>query len=236
MRELFVSADEKIDIEVELDIDEGEKTFSWLFSLFINFDLEKKSQEEIEVFLEMKESIILILEKNSMVKYVGQRIIDSWVELYFYSLNSKNLQKSIIKYLSESSLQFESGVVRDTKWDFYTANLMPNELEYCFMESQKIINLLEEEGDNIDISREVEHYAMFETSTQKQRFIDSAIENGFKFKDDLSTDECEHGVALTKVHNLQTDTLNIVIKELHDRVKIERGYYELWSTVLVEAE
>ena len=171
-----------------------------------------------------------------MVKYVGQRIIDSWVELYFYSLNSKNLQKSIIKYLSESSLQFESGVVRDTKWDFYTANLMPNELEYCFMESQKIINLLEEEGDNIDISREVEHYAMFETSTQKQRFIDSAIENGFKFKDDLSTDECEHGVALTKVHNLQTDTLNIVIKELHDRVKIERGYYELWSTVLVEAE
>lgn len=236
MRELFVSADEKIDIEVELDIDEGEKKFPWLFSLFINFDLQKKSQEEIEVFLEMKESIILTLEKNSMVKYVGKRIIDGWVELYFYSLNSKNLQKSIIKYLSESSLQFESGVVRDTKWDFYTANLMPNELEYCFMESQKIINLLEEEGDNIDISREVEHYAMFETSTQKQRFIDSAIENGFKFKDDISTDECEHGVALTKVHNLQTDTLNAVIKELYDRAKIERGYYELWSTVLVEAE
>ncbi len=236
MRELFVNVDEKIDIEVELEINEDVKTFPWLFSLFINFDFEKKSQEDIEIFLEMKESIILTLEKNSMVKYVGQRQIDGWVELYFYSLNSKNLQKSIIKYLSESSLVFESGVVRDTKWDFYTANLMPSELEYCFMESQKIVKHLEEEGDLIHISREVEHYAMFETDTQKQRFIDSAIENGFEFKDDISTDECEHGVAITKVHNLQSDILNGAIKELYDRAKLEHGHYELWSTTLVEIE
>lgn len=236
MRELFVSVDEKIDIEVELEIDEDVKTFPWLFSLFINFDLENKSQEDIEVFLEMKESIILTLEKNSMVKYVGQRQIDGWVEFYFYSLNSKNLQKSIIKYLSESSLQFESGVVRDTKWDFYTANLMPSELEYCFMESQKIVRHLEEEGDLVHMPREVEHYAMFEINTQKQRFIDSAIENGFEFKDDISTDECEHGVALVKVHNLQSDILNGVINELYDAAKIEHGHYELWSTTLAEVE
>ncbi len=236
MRELFTDTDEKINIEVELDIDEDVKTFPWLFSLFINFDLQTKTQDEIEVFLEMKESIILTLEKNSMVKYVGQRQVDGWEELYFYSLNSKNLQKNIIKYLKENSLQFESGVVRDTKWDFYTANLMPSELQYCFIESQKIVELLEEEGDKIDLPREVEHYAMFETATQKQRFIESTIENGFEFKDDISTDECEHGVALTKVHNLQSEILNGEIKALYDKAKLEHGYYELWSTTLVEVE
>lgn len=236
MRELFINTDENIDIEVELDIDENVKTFPWLFSLFINFDLEKKTRDEIEIFLEMKESIILTLEKNSMVKYVGRRIVDGWIELYFYSLNSKNLQKSIIKYLNESSLQFESGVVRDTKWDFYTANLMPSELQYCFIESQKIVELLEEEGDNTYILREVEHYAMFDTSTQKQRFIDSAIDRGFTFKDDISTDECEHGVAVTKVHSLQKEILNGVIKELFEISKIEHGHYELWSTILAEVE
>ena len=236
MRELFISEDEKIDIEVELDIDENTKTYPWLFSLFINFDLEKKTQDEIEIFLEMKESIILKLEKNSMVKYVGQRTIDGWIELYFYSLNSKNIQKSIVNYLKETSLQFESGVVRDTKWDFYTANLMPNELEYCYIESQKIVELLKEEGDTINEPREVEHYAMFDTETQKQRFTQSAIESGFIFKDDISNDECNHGVALIKVHNLQNEALHKAIKELYDAAKVEHGHYELWSTMLITHE
>ena len=236
MRELFKNSEDNYEIEVEMEIDENEKTFPWLFSLFISFDLENQVQEKIEEFLEMKESIILTLEKSSLVKYVGQRSIDGWVELYFYSLNSKNLQKAISQYLSASKLMFEHGVVRDTKWDFYTANLLPSELEFCMMESKKIVDLLVEEGDKITILREVEHYSMFDTATQKQRFIGLALEEGFIFKDDISTDECEHGVALLKVHNLEDTSLNAVIKDLYTLTKKEHGSYELWSTTLVESE
>ncbi len=235
MREVFKSQEENFVIEVELDIDEMSKEFPWLFSLFIKFDLDKATQEKIEQFYEMKESIILSLEQNALVKYVAQRSIDGWVELYFYTLNSKNLLDKIKIYLNESKLMFEQGVVRDTKWDFYTANLMPNELEYCFMESQKIVTLMLEEGDDAKRSREVEHYAVFDTATQKQRFIESMCEDGFSFKDDISTDECEHGVALIADHDLEEETLRSVIKKLYDQVKIEHGFYELWSTTLVES-
>lgn len=234
MREFFRSDEESIKIEVELDIDEMQRDFPWLFSLFIKFDLEKESQEKIDEFYEMKESIILSLENNSLVKYVGQRSIDGWVELYFYALNSKNLLDKIKIYLNEAKLMFENGVVRDTKWDFYTANLMPNELEYCFMESLKIVELLKEEGDASSEKREVEHYAMFDTDTQKQRFVDAMIEKSFIFKDDISTDECEHGVALMMVHNLEEETVRELIRELFTAAKVEHGYYELWSTTLVE--
>lgn len=234
MREFFKSDEDNIDIEVELEIDEIQREFPWLFSLFIKFDLEKQSEEKLEEFYEMKESIILTQEKNSLVKYVGQRSIDGWVELYFYALNSKNLLEPIKSYLTQSNLMFEQGVVRDTKWDFYTANLIPSELEFCFMESQKIVELLEEEGDDISEVREVEHYAMFETSTQKERFANAMVENGYIYKDDISTDECEHGVALLKTHNLQENTLRDIIKELYDAAKVEHGFYELWSTTLVD--
>jgi len=235
MREVFTSED-GIAIEVDLEIDEMSKEFPWLFSLFLKFDLEKESQDKIEEFYEMKESIILTLEKNGLVKYAGQRAIDSWVELYFYAMNSKNLLTNIKTYLNESKLMFEQGVVRDTKWDFYTANLMPNELEYCYMESQKIVNLLKEEGDSVNVSREVEHYAMFDTATQKQRFIENVNALGFEYKDDIATDECEHGVALLKKHTLKESDLRVVIKELYDASKIEHGYYELWSTTLAESK
>jgi len=234
MRENFRSNEDKINIEVELEIDEMEKDFPWLFSLFIKFDLENNTEEKVDEFYEMKESSILSLESNGLVKYVGQRSIDGWVELYFYALNSKNLLDKIKTYLNESQLMFENGVVRDTKWDFYTANLMPSELEYCFMESQKIIEILQDEGDTISEAREVEHYAMFDTSTQKQRFIEKMLDMEFVFKDDIATDECEHGVALLKTHNLEEETMRETIAQLYDAVKVEHGFYELWSTTLVE--
>ncbi len=234
MREVFRTDEDGIDVEVELEIDAMQREFPWLFSLFIKYDFKSKDEDAQEEFLEMKESIILTLEKNSLVKYVGMRDIDGWIELYFYALNSKNLLHSIKKFLEQNKLIFEHGVVRDTKWDFYTANLMPNELEYCFMESSKIVELLKEEGDIQSELREVEHYAMFDTDSQKQRFIDSMLTEGFVFKDDISTDECSHGVALVKIHNLEEESLRKVISQLFDGAKKEHGFYELWSTTLVE--
>jgi len=119
MREVFKSSEEDIQVEVELDIDEMQREFPWLFSLFLKFDFKDKSEDEQDEFLEVKESIIISLEKNSLAKYVGMRDIDGWIELYFYSLNSKNILDKIKTYLNQNKLIFESSVVRDTKWDFY---------------------------------------------------------------------------------------------------------------------
>jgi regulator of RNase E activity RraB len=130
----------------------------------------------------------------------------------------------------------EGGVVKDTKWDFYRGNLEPNEQQYFMIESQKIVDMLQEEGDDISKDREVEHYIMFDTKTKMQRFVESSKELGFEFKDEISSDECEYGVALSKVHNLEYKTLNEVIKKLNDISSKEHGSYELWSTTLVESD
>jgi len=234
MREVFKSSEEDIQVEVELDIDEMQREFPWLFSLFLKFDFKDKSEDEQDEFLEVKESIIISLEKNSLAKYVGMRDIDGWIELYFYSLNSKNILDKIKTYLNQNKLIFESSVVRDTKWDFYTQTLLPSELEYCFLESSKIVELLKQEGDDFKIPRVVEHYAIFDTATQKQRYVDSMLEKGFSFKDDIATDECEHGVALIKEHNLDEIIIRDIITKIFEEVKKEHGSYELWSTILVE--
>ena len=109
-------------------------------------------------------------------------------------------------------------------------------MEVYFLESQKIIALLKDEGDDLTQEREVEHYAMFDTDSQKQRFLDAIVLKGFTFKDDLATQECAHGVALIKKHALDDESITEVVKELYESVKKEHGYYELWSTTLVEKE
>lgn len=224
MIEQYMDTNEGFSIEVELDIDEDVQTYPWLFSLFIESKLDEDTKKEI----------IDILETKPFVKYVGNRFIDGWSELYFYSMNSKNIQKDIDAYLKERSFKFESGVVKDTKWEFYRGNLQPSELEFFMIESQKIVDMLVEEGDDITKEREVEHYVMFDTQTQMQRFIESLGSIGFEFKDEISNDECEYGAAVVKSHDLQYKTLQKNIEELNELAKKEHGFYELWSTTLVE--
>ncbi len=225
MIEKYINIDEDFSVEVKLDIDEDIRTYPWLFSLFIEAKLDEKTKDEI----------IRIVEKKPFVEYVGMRFIDGWSELYFYSLNSKNLQQEVYAYVQQNGLKYEGGVVKDTRWDFYRGNLEPSEVEYLMIESLKIVYMLEQEGDDVSKEREVEHYVMFDTQTQMQRFAESAKELGFEFKDEISGDECQYGVALIKKHNLEYKVLSQTIKSLCTLSNKEHGSYELWSTTLVES-
>jgi len=235
-REVFVREEDGQKIYVELDINAYafSQKFSWLFSVFIKFDALDESQEGFEEFLETKEALIIALEHSQKAKYVGSRIVDGWSELYFYADDSKGLDATVAKILKPSNYIYESSVVRDSKWDFHYKNLSPTELEEYHMQSQKIIFMLEEEDDDLEVIRPVEHYISFATPTQKERFLENLTLEGFSFKDDISADDFENGIALIKEHKVTPDALKKVIDELFVEIKKEQGFYEGWSTVLAK--
>ena len=236
MRELFVREEnsQKTFIEVELDLDaeEYQELNPWLLSVFIKYN-SLEQDEKYEEFLETKESLIISLGHNERAIYVGGRVVDGWSEFYFYSYDSKNLDKVVKKVLAPSNYMFESYIVRDTNWDFYKNELVPNELELHHMESLKIISLLEEEGDDLGVQRDVEHYISFLTPTQKDRFLDALDLKDFTLKDEISNDEFEHGVALVKKHSVTQSVVEDVVEKLFKKIKKEGGFYEGWSTTLV---
>lgn len=238
MRDYFnrVVDESVISIEVDLEADEYKKNSPWLFSIFIKYDGFDATKEGYEDFLEIKESLIIALEHNKRAKYLGSRVVDGWSELYFCAPTSKELDQIAKKILTNTNYVYESNVVKDTKWNFYELQLCPNELESHHMQSAKIIFLLEEEGDDITIPREVEHYAVFDTATQKERFIDKALDAGYIFKDEIANDEYEHGVALAKIQVPSEEEIKKVVEELFALIKKERGFYEGWSTTLVNEE
>ena len=236
MRENFqrVQDGETISIEVDLDAVECKSDCPWLFSTFIKFDVSDKNLEGYEEFLETKESLIIALAYEDRARYVGSRVVDGWSELYFYATSSKELNSMVSAILSPANYIYESNVVRDTKWDFYLSQLSPSELEYHHIISAKIINQLKEEGDSLETQREVEHYVSFETPTQKNRFVNNLNLDGFVYKDDVDSDDFEHGVAFVKKHSITYDEMKKVVEELYVEIKKERGFYEGWSTILVE--
>ena len=236
MRENFqrVEDGDVVHIEVNFEVEDFKEMYPWLLSIFVKYDGLDESQEGYEEFLETKEALIIALEHNDRAVYVGGRIVDGWSELYFYSYDSKRLDPTLKQILAPSNYVYESNIVRDTKWGFYEKQLLPTELEICHIESAKIIFLLQEENDDLTKEREVEHYLSFEMPTQKNRFINTLDLEGFTMKDEISSEEFEHGIVLVKAHTLLEDTVKENVTNLFNAVKKDGGFYEGRSTTLVD--
>ncbi|MCD6173677.1 MAG: DUF695 domain-containing protein, partial [Sulfurimonas sp.] len=232
MREIFKRLENDTLFNIEIDIDAGgyKEGCPWLFSVFVKYDGLDDSTESYEEFLETKESLIIAIEYEDKAKYLGSRIVDGWSEFYFCASSSKELNSMVTAMLKNTGYVYESNIIKDKKWNFYETQLFPTELELIHIQSSKIIFLLEEEGEDLSISRDVEHYISFLTPTQKNRFINTLDLDGFSFKDDISTEEFEHGVALVKNHAVSEDEVQKVVEELFAKVKIDHGFYEGWST------
>lgn len=233
MRDTFDRVEESgiVEIEFEAVEDKCDKAYPWLYSLFIKVDATKNS-EVYENFLETKEAIIISLTHNESAKYVGMRMVDGWSELYFYAKEGKNLDAIVSNMLKDNYFKYEANIVKDLKWDFYHKNLYPSELEFIYIDSAKIISELEEEGDDLSIVRDVEHYASFDIATQRDRFVKAALDAGYSYKDDISSEEFDYGVALVKEQSVTKEAIFKASKELYELAKKEHGYYELWSTTL----
>ncbi|MFK5938874.1 MAG: DUF695 domain-containing protein [Sulfurimonas sp.] len=234
MREFFQRVEDGVDVNIEVDMNAFaySQKYSWLFSIFVKFDANENESEAYEEFLEMKESLIIALEYEEKAKFVGIRVVDGWSEFYFYAQDSKGLESTVKEILKANEYMFESSVVKDNKWDFHHKNLTPSELELAHIQSEKIIFLLKEEEDDLEVKRAVEHYISFLTPTQKNRFLNTLALEGVSFKDDIESEEFDFGIALVKKHALTSDEVRKTVNEIFEAVKKEDGFYEGWSTIL----
>lgn len=235
MREIFrrVEDSQLQVIEIVIDADKYKDEYSWLFSVFIKYEALDDSSLAYEEFLETKESLIIAVEYEDRAQYLASRVVDGWSEFYFCASTTKELETLVSAMLKDTGYAYESNIVKDKKWGFYETQLFPTELEQAHIQSDKIIFLLEEEGEDLSIARDVEHYVSFETPTQKNRFLNTLELEGFSFKDDISNDEFENGVALVKNHEVGQEEVTKVVEELFSKIKEDKGYYEGWSTTLV---
>lgn len=235
MREIFTRNEKSQILNIEIEIDAGmyKDEYSWLFSVFIKYDGLDDSSQAYEEFLETKESLIIAIECENKAKYLAQRIVDGWSEFYFCTSTTKELDTLVTAMLKDTGYSYESNIIKDKKWNFYETQLFPSQLELAHIQSEKIIFLLKEEGEDLSIARDVEHYISFETPTQKNRFLNTLNIEGFSFKDEISSDEFQNGIALIKNHSVDSAEVTKVVRELFTKVKEDKGYYEGWSTILV---
>lgn len=201
-----------------------------LLYTFIKFD----GDEEELLVIEQK-----LLEQGDKLKldYVGWRLIEGWLEVYFYGEGAKGFENALNLAL-KPQYQFESGNRKDKKHETYYKMLMPNVQEYHNIQSEEIIADLEESGDNLEAEHRIEYYALFMTSTQRKRFTASIEEAGFsflkEFLDEKAEDDFVYGVVFTKLSPVSVELLNKQTEDIFPLIAVEHGRYEGWGTQSLE--
>jgi len=195
-----------------------------LLYAFVKFDGENEELLDIEAKL---------LEKTSKLDYVGWRLIDGWAEFYFYADGAKGFENSLNEALKPQYV-FESGNRKDKKYETYYKLLMPNTQEYHNLQSEEIIADLEEAGDDLSLEHRIEYHAVFQTSSQRKRFLESIEEDGFVFLNDFLDEKAEddfvYGIVFTKLSVVNVEILNTQTQMIFSTIEREHGRYEGWGT------
>ena len=228
----------RTETDIELLDDVPQKNRPWLAWVFIKILSPDESGwcigQECDLLYRIQTEVSAALQEKLGAINSGVRMQDGWVELFFYLPTAKKFDNVAASVMKKYTLySFETGSSRDAHWKHYINELYPDALMLQQIESRAIISELEEVGDDIDLSREVEHYLFFQTEAQRERVVNKLVETGFVLKENIVREgEFGYGTVLVKNHEVTEVTLMKMTTELFDAVRNEHGIYEGWSTVL----
>lgn len=229
-------------VRTEADIglldDAPQEDRPWLAWVFVKIHSPDESglcmKQECDLLHRMQTDLKEALREKLDAINSGVRMQDGWMELFFYLPTAKkfdNIAAHVMKRYAFYS--FETGSSRDARWQHYMNELYPDALMLQQIRSRAVICELEETGDNIVLSRDVEHYLFFQTETQRERTVHKLEASGFVLKENVQQEEpFRYGAILVKKHDVTESTLMEVTTELFNTVHSEHGIYEGWSTVL----
>lgn len=220
----------RCDVELDLYDDLGETERQTLLWLFIKED-DRLSPSFQSFFSALNENLTQQLD----AVFAGTLSKEGWIECYFYAYDAKkfvNIVSDLLK--THGPYTHEMGSYKDTKWKFYTENLYPEPFQMLLIQNRHTCDALREEGDDLSIVREVEHYLFFQTKSSLQRAIEKMELDGYAFKEHVEDKESDYyyGAIMTKSHSATFEEINLITEFLFDIALNEHGLYEGWSTTL----
>lgn len=203
--------------------------FPWLYTVFINSDLEKISStsQDIQTF---KQLLTDKLAKEGV--YAGCKTTDSWYEIYFYLKSAKGIEIKIRDVLNNFDCTFEANAVKDKSWKFYKTQLLPDRYQQHHIQNRQIIDELIDAGDDTTKDREVEHYIVFDTNSLRAKFCGELGKNSLTCKNVFDDDG--YYVTLSHMQNLDFVSMCEFIDNLVSLSDRFHAKYIGWSSKLAK--
>ena len=130
---------------------------------------------------------------------------------------------------------FETGHRTEPEWTTYLEFLYPSKREHQSMLTLRQFEALEEQGDQHETPRPVDHTLDFPSTESREEVVDVAINRGFEVAR-THDKEGRFGVTLRRSDPVTYTHLNQVVLELFDLAANHEGDYEGWHSPVTSAD
>lgn len=191
---------------------------------------EWQSLEEIE------DMLVSSFEKNLEAVFAGKTLNNGRRGLYFYSGDTLLVEQMVDELRAHfKDYTFEHQVTEDPEWNVYFNYLFPDEESMLRIQNNRLLQLLEEQGDQPYVPRKITYYLYFETPADRTAAVQEVKNSDFEVE---LSDETEganpYKLTLAKDSKADEETIYLITEMLVQLAQKYNGTYDGWETQVVQ--
>ncbi|MCK0130343.1 DUF695 domain-containing protein [Flavobacteriaceae bacterium F08102] len=211
----------------------GTNTDKCLANGYPNFD----GLEELYTF---SDAAATVIEKNTENYLVGVLTYECAGFDAYYVKDTTNLKAQINTLFEELRPKGKNYLLikKDRTWNYYRTELFPNDKTEDFFKNNDLLNLMVNEGDDLEGKRLIKHFIHFTRERNRAAFIKQMKEINFKI--DATSFHQERDYPYELIVSREDLVLPEAIEELTQAlIKLSssmNGFYDGWETEVVVKE
>ncbi len=192
--------------------------------------------KDFENYFLTDEAVEHCISNDGMGYFAGARLIDGWVETYFYTANSKALRHALKEKLPPST-QHEIGSYSDEEWRFFFDKLTPNKSQTREINNRFVTQDLVEAGDDLNMMHTFEHVFYAHTPSQREKIKNELLDLGHTVVSEHDNSNLEKSNVLVTQHQSDATlkTINDFSKSTTFIADKYHATYEGWTTDLAQS-
>jgi uncharacterized protein (TIGR01619 family) len=198
------------------------------------------SSEEKPILDEIDDAIYQSFTTKLKAINAGRLNTDGHLHFYFYVGDTLHFGK-LIKEITNSfpNYEFKYGAYFDSEWNTYFDLLYPDPNEMQEISNRQLVEQLIENGDELTVPREVNHWIYFRTEEDRDRYIIKTNKEGFIVESkeyDKSEMEYPFSLVIKRVDKVDLVSVNEYVLFLRELALENNGEYDGWETSIVQEE
>lgn len=190
------------------------------------------SSEEFPTLCAIEDNVNNAIIQGCQAVWIGRITTDGRREFYYYASNSSRFDVIVRDITTRlPGYEFDHGSQNDPAWDQYLSVLFPTEEDLQKILNREVLDVMENNGDQSEIPREVLHWAYFPTEVDRSDFEDAVQAKEYKLfsKSHQPEGENPYGVCFGKVQQCTSDAIDKSILELRKLALRFQGEYDGWE-------
>ena len=195
------------------------------------------SDKEAPTLHSIEDAIVSVVQNNLDAQYVGRITTLGRREFYWYAPTTKNFSRIVQQaMLAFQPYKFDTGHKVDKAWSQYLDLLYPLPEQIQSIQNRKVIEALQERGDNLQKPRPVQHWVYFKSDAPQEQFRQATEKLGYRtiraFQRDDGQSDQPFGLVIERVDKADWQSIDAAVIELFQLARKTGGEYDGWETAV----